>query len=76
MKEAPIIDLPAPTHDPARPAVFESLALVKAMRECPFRSTDSGCGCAGGRCSLRRGAIVSHPDCFDCLQRYAGSQGT
>jgi hypothetical protein len=48
----------------------ETLTLVRAMRACPFRSIDTGCGCAGGRCSLRHGAVVSHRDCMDCLRRY------
>jgi hypothetical protein len=73
MTEAPIVVRPAPAHDTGRPDVSESLSLAKSMRACIFRSTDPGCGCAGGRCSLRRGAVVSHLDCFDCLRRYAGS---
>jgi len=68
---APIVSSLASAHDSGRPAVSEAIALVKAMKACPFRSTDPGCGCAGGRCALRRGSVVSHPDCFDCLQRYA-----
>jgi hypothetical protein len=40
------------------------------MRACAFRSTDPGCGCQGGRCSLRHGVIVSHLDCFNCLRTY------
>ena len=53
-----------------RPSVAESLARTRGMRSCPFRSTDRSCGCSGGRCALRRGASVSHLDCFDCLSRY------
>ncbi len=67
---ARIAPSPAPAHDPDRPEVREALALARAMRACAFRSTGSGCGCAGGRCSLRRGSFVSHLDCFDCLRRY------
>ena len=55
--------------EPAIP-VSVALTLARRMRCCPFRSTDPGCGCSGGRCALRRGAIVSHRDCFDCLSRY------
>ena len=65
--------VPRPTSPgPETRGLAETIALVKAMKACPFRSTDPGCGCAGGRCSLRRGSVVSHPDCFDCLRRYAG----
>jgi hypothetical protein len=48
----------------------ESLSLLAGLRACPFRSRDSGCGCAGARCALRGGAVVSHRDCFDCLKTY------
>lgn len=53
-----------------RPPVARSLALARAMRACPFRSTDRSCGCSGGRCALRRGAPASHLDCFACLETY------
>lgn len=58
-----------PGSGPARRPVAESAELARAMRACPYRSTE-GCGCAGGRCALRGGAIVSHRDCFPCLERY------
>ena len=59
---------------PARPAgsmpAAESIALTRRMNACPYRSRDAGCGCSGGRCSLRGGAVVSHLECFPCLERY------
>jgi hypothetical protein len=72
MTEAPIAVRPASPDDADRPGVTESLSLVKAMRVCPFRSTNTDCGCSGGRCALRRVVVVTHHDCFDCLRRYAG----
>ena len=53
-----------------RPDVSEALARVRAIRACSFRSIDPACGCAGGRCGLRRGDVVSHVDCMDCVRRY------
>ena len=53
----------------ARPVAAEALALTRAMNACPFRSRGPGCGCSG-RCALRGGAIVSHLDCFPCIERY------
>lgn len=61
----------APVAAPSpRPDVRESLGLVERMNACLFRSRDSSCGCSGGRCALRSGALVSHVDCFACLERY------
>jgi hypothetical protein len=56
--------------DPAAPSVRESLELTRLMRACPYRSTDAGCGCSGGRCALRGASVVSHIDCFACLRRH------
>lgn len=47
----------------------QALALTRLMHACPFRNAE-GCGCAGARCALRGGAIVSHAECFDCAGRY------
>ena len=30
-----------------RPDVAETLSLLGAMKTCPFRAVDSGCGCSG-----------------------------
>jgi len=61
----------SPQHQSiAAPTPADVLPLVAAMKACPFRSSGPGCGCSGGRCALRRGAPVSHLDCFDCLQQY------
>lgn len=54
---------------PDRPTVAESVELTRRMNACPRRSTE-GCGCSGGRCAARGGAIVSHIDCFACLGRH------
>ncbi len=53
-----------------RPAVPEAVALTRQMKACIYRSVFPPCGCAGGRCGLRWGAIVSHLDCFACLREY------
>jgi hypothetical protein len=60
----------APKPVATGPSVAEALALVRRVKACPFRSTGPDCGCQGGRCSLRQGAIVSHLDCFDCVRKY------
>lgn len=54
---------------PPRPDLAEAVGLVRRMNGCPFRSTE-GCGCSGGKCALRGGAIVSHIDCFACVRTY------
>jgi len=59
-----------------RPDLAEALSLLGAMRACPFRSVDAVCGCAGARCALRQGSIVSYPECFDCLRQYGGNHET
>lgn len=52
------------------PTVAESMDLLNRMKSCAFRSVDPGCGCSGGRCSLRSAAIVGYADCFACLKAY------
>jgi hypothetical protein len=49
--------------------VAVAMQRTQAANRCEWRSTE-GCGCAGARCALRGGAIVSHLDCFDCVGRY------
>lgn len=67
---------PAATTDPSRPTVAQSTSLLKQMKSCPFRSTNSSCGCQGAWCSLkadasgRRPSIVGHQDCFSCIREY------
>lgn len=47
----------------------ESIRLNRIMLACQFRSRGStGCGC--GKCALRGGVNVSHPDCFECIRTY------
>lgn len=47
----------------------QAVTLTRLVHACPFRNAQ-GCGCAGARCALRDGAIVSHAECFDCVERY------
>lgn len=56
-----------PADHPHRDHVAESLEMTRRMNACPSRSTE-GCGCSGGKCAARGGAIVSHIDCFACLR--------
>jgi hypothetical protein len=67
---APESSLPKPEPAPDLPSVAESIDLIRQMRACPYRSVDAGCGCSGGRCALRGGAMVGHIDCFDCLRHF------
>jgi hypothetical protein len=53
-----------------RPDVAETLALLRALKACPFRAVDIGCGCSGARCGLRRGAIVNYQSCMSCVRVY------
>jgi hypothetical protein len=62
--------------DERRPDLAEALSLIGAMKACPFRKVDTNCGCAGAKCSLRRGSVVSYPECFDCLRQYGGNHDT
>jgi hypothetical protein len=64
---------PGPPPPAAGLPVAESLALTRRMKGCPHRSVDAGCGCNGGRCAARGGAIVSHLDCFSCLRSQTGA---
>jgi hypothetical protein len=58
-----------PAASPAA-GVAESVRLVGAMKRCPYRARDKGCGCSGSRCALRPASIVSHLDCFACIRAY------
>lgn len=53
-------------------AATEAVALVLAMRRCPYRSTPSSCGCSGSACGLRPAdrQVVAIQDCFQCIERY------
>ena len=49
----------------------ESLALLRVVNLCQYRSRDAACGCTGHRCALRVTApIVSHLDCLECVKRH------
>lgn len=58
---------PGAVPESDRPTVARSLGLARAMGRCPFRSR---CSCSGGKCALKGGAVVSHRDCFACLERF------
>jgi hypothetical protein len=52
----------------------ESLALLRLVNSCPYRSRDAACGCSGHRCALRTATpIVSHRDCLDCVKRHGNA---
>ncbi len=51
------------------PTVAESVALAHAVRQCIFRSIESG-GCGCGRCGLRGGSKVSIFECIQCVRSY------
>lgn len=53
------------------PAV-ESIAALKLVRRCHYRSVPS-CGCEPGRCGLRGGKWVSDQDCLTCVSKYGES---
>jgi hypothetical protein len=53
-----------------RPTVVEALEQVRALHACPYRSIDPGCGCAGAKCGLRHGEIVTYAECFECIRQY------
>jgi hypothetical protein len=59
-------------NDPVPIPLPESLALLRLVNSCPYRSRDAACGCSGSKCGIRS-AIVSHHDCFDCVARYGTS---
>lgn len=52
-----------------RPTVAQAWDLTRRMKSCPFYSRRPGC-CAGARCALRKGDVVSHIDCNLCIQKY------
>ena len=64
----------------------ESLALLAEMKECPYRTTETECGCGGlAKCDLGKGkfvtqangetiSVVNHQDCFACLQEQIKDQ--
>lgn len=54
-------------RDTSRPEVRESIALTRAMNDCPHRTKLPGC-CTAAACALKGGATVSHLDCFACLK--------
>lgn len=65
-------DVLPPGPDPI--PLAESLALLRLVNACPYRSRDAGCGCSGHRCALRTTSpIVSHIDCLDCVKRHGNA---
>jgi len=52
----------------------ESLPLLRLVKQCPYRSRDTACGCSGSKCALRTASpIVSHRDCFNCVAHYGNA---
>jgi hypothetical protein len=47
----------------------ESLALLRLVNTCPYRSRDAACGCSGARCGLRA-AVVNHINCLECMRTH------
>jgi hypothetical protein len=58
----------APAVQP--PSVAVAVSLLAATKACPYRALHPPCGCQGARCGLKAGAIVSHRDCFACVEAY------
>lgn len=56
---------PEPIDD-IRPSVIESLVLTRRMTACLHRTKLPGC-CTAAMCELG-GKVVSHVDCFTCLE--------
>ena len=61
------------TRPAERPDLAETLSLLGAMKACLFRAVDTVCGCAGARCGIRQGSIVSYTECIECLRQYGGN---
>jgi hypothetical protein len=63
-----------PDFPPSPIPLTESLALLRIVNACPYRSRDSKCGCSGHRCALRRDhPIVTHLNCLDCAKCYGSA---
>jgi hypothetical protein len=65
-----------PSTSPALPSVAESLSVLQQMKACPHRTAETTCGCGGvATCTLGKGkgGLVSHADCFACLQAPTGA---
>lgn len=64
----------AAPRQPTMPAVL-SISLVFQMKACPHWVARTNCGCGVNECRAGKGnaGLVSHNDCFVCLQRGAGS---
>lgn len=54
------------------PAV--TLDLIARMKKCEFWEKVNDCGCGANKCLAGKGrqGVVSHQNCFDCLQDSAG----
>jgi hypothetical protein len=53
-----------------RPSAAGSMALMKAMKTCPYHSLNIVKGCGRGHYGLRCGTPLSYLDCLTCLRRY------
>src|SRR5262249_1102073 len=56
----------APPDPQPSPALAENLRVLRAIRECPFRSEHAASSCGCNRCGLRGGAQVNFADCRAC----------
>lgn len=61
MSMAPVTVAPVP--------IPVTLALLARMKSCPHWQAASDCGCGHNRCAAGKGnqGVVSHRDCFHCL---------
>lgn len=67
-------DAPAPQHaarleQSPRPAPAQVAANIARMKACPHWEASSACGCGNNICRIGKGraGVVSHADCFTCL---------
>ncbi len=58
-----------PSGPPPAPVSAAAIAALSAVKACPHRSRDAGCGCSGHRCAVGKGrdGIVTHRDCLSCV---------
>jgi hypothetical protein len=48
----------------------ETVARLRTVYHCPYRSSDADCGCSGAKCALKKAARVTVLDCLQCVERY------
>ena len=71
---------PEPQSEPTlkKKSLATSVLLIKRMKACEHRlpKTDCGCGVAGCALGKGRAGMVSHADCFQCLEGVATDETT